>query len=146
MNLPACTTLTWDSPGILVPFISCPKIQHLTWLRMDDNITPDEAVLKSLCGFLFNCPCLQVLRICIHHSSGSDSLIHIVFCDAREQGVWQDIRGVEVEVRFHSSDAKNQSFSQMVGQQHYYGKQWKKFEVTTKQVLWPQFVLLRASM
>jgi len=143
VNLPACTSLTWDSSVFFFPFISCPKIQHLTWLPRDHNITLDEAVLKSLHGFLFNCPCLQVFRISIRRSSGPESLIHFVFCDAWEQGVWHDIRSVEVEVRFTSFNTRNQSFCQMVEQQHYYGKQWKDFEM---EIPAPGFVILRASM
>jgi len=129
VNLPACTELTWRSSVNFYLFISCPKVQRLTWLGRNYNITLDEAVFKSLHGFLFNSSCLQELVISIRHSSRPDSLIHFVFCDAREQEVWQDIRSVEVEVQFDSPDTRDQSFDQMV-ERHYYGKQWNEFKVT----------------
>jgi hypothetical protein len=49
-------------------------------------------------NFLSNCPCLQELQIETWHFSGLDSLIQIFFCDALEQGVWQDIRSVKLAV------------------------------------------------
>jgi len=142
VKLPACTTLTWESSVICFPFISCPKVQRLRWLGRDYNLTLDEVVLKSLHGFLFSSSCLQELLISIRHSSRPDSLIHFVFCDAWEQGVWKDIRKVKVVVQFVSADTRDRSFNQMVGQRHYYGKQWKEFEVTAKAA----FVILRAWM
>jgi hypothetical protein len=63
---------------------------------------------------------------------GLDSLIQFVFCDAREQGVWRDIRSVEVKVWFTGSSRMMgyHFFSQMVGHQQHYEKWWKEFTVT----------------
>ncbi len=67
------------------------------------------------------------------------------FFDAWEQGVWRDIRSVEVIVWFPGSARgdKNDFFSQISGHQQHYEKCWKEFKVTVGDY---NRVIVRASM
>ena len=128
VDLPACRELTlWDFSVDHLHFFSCPNVQVLR-LQIDSE-RADVDVLKS---FLSTCSCLQELGIRISQEINLDSLIQFVFCGARAQGVWQDIRNVEVEVRARGSWTKKDTsnfFSQIVGQQRDFDKWWKKFTV-----------------
>ena len=68
----------------------------------------------------------------------ADSSIQFVLCDAREQGIWRDIRSVKVRVGFHGppGDARDHFVSETVGHQTLYEKWWKKVAVTTDDQFW----------
>ena len=129
--LPACTTLqlvncSFDS----LRFLSCPHVQILRWSQSSVETTFDLAAFNLLRDFLFNLSCLQKLYISISLHSGIDSLIRFFFCDAREQGVWRDIRSVEVVTWFSSSSEGSHFFNRAVSHQWLYQKRWKEFIVT----------------
>ena len=143
VDLSACITLKLeDCPVDDLRFLSCPNVQilNLGQLRIWPSI--NQAVLKSLRDFLRNCPCLQKLEIRISHCLGLDSLNQFVFRSAREQGVWQDIRSVEVRVLFSSEESP--SFTEMVGHRQDYEKWWNEFTFIEERSR--SMVIVRASM
>jgi len=143
VDLPTCTILKLDGCSVdHLRFLSCPNIQtlNLGQLRVWPSI--DKAAFKSLRDFLCNCIYLQRLEIRISQCSGLQSLNQFVFRGAWEQGVWRDIRSVEVKVLF--SIDEESFFTQVVGHQRHYGKWWKEFTVT-KETSRPM-VIVRASM
>ena len=135
-DLPACTILRLGScPHDRLRFLSCPKVQIFHFVQHVGCPTISEAARKCLTDFLCRCSHLQELKIHIGEELGSeDSLVQFVFGDAREQGVWRDIRSVEVMVRLSGSSRKyeNRSYAWMVGYQQHYEKGWKEFTVTEK--------------
>ena len=147
VDLPACTTLKLENYSEdHLHFLSSPNVQifhfddHARWPAIS------EAAPKCLTDFLCGCSRLQELRIDIGEELGSEaSLVQFVFGDARKQGVWRDIRSVEVTIWLFDSSRndENRSFASMVGQQHY-EKWWKEFTVTEKA---PEpIVIVNASM
>jgi hypothetical protein len=125
VDMPACTKLNWSGTAEAYILSSLPKVQILELQCMD---TPDEEFLKSLHNSLSNCPCLQELHIETWHFSGLDSLIQFVFCDAQEQGVWQDIRSVDLKQCVHICHS-GQVFNEWIGQTLHYKKWWKELTV-----------------
>ena len=73
---------------------------------------------------------MQILDIRVPQYLGVDSMIHFVFCDAWEQGIWRDIRSVEVRVSFNATSEVFLFSDKIVGQQQHYEKWWKEFTVT----------------
>jgi hypothetical protein len=129
VHMPACTKFKWWGNALAYTLFSHPNVQMITLRRLD---TPDEALLKSLQNLLSNCPCLQELRIRIEHCSGVDSLIQFIFCNAQEQGVWRDIRIVELEHLSIWSGRREQDkrFNKIVRQTQHYEKCWKELTVS----------------
>ena len=144
VDLPACTILKLAGfSEDHLRFLSCPNVQifHFTVLR-----AISKAALKCLTDFLCDCSRMQQLEIRIHEEWGHmDPLMQFVFGDAWDQGVWRDIKSVEVAVWLFGSPRKNENrpFASMVGYQHY-EKWWKKFTVTENP--WERKVIARASM
>jgi hypothetical protein len=147
VDLPACTTLElWDFSVDHLHSFYCSNIQTLQWEQHTLPFTIDEATFKSLLDFLLNCPHLQKVEIHISQFSGLDSLIQFVFCDAWQQGVWRDIRSVEVKVWFTvvSRNDAYDFFNQTVAHQKDYEKWWNEFTVTTEDL--DMTVIVRASV
>jgi hypothetical protein len=147
VGLPICTALKLRNfPSTHLHFLSCPNVQILQLEQSPELLAIDAAALKSPQNFLCTCSCLQQLDIHIPHHLGRDPLIQFVFCDALEQGIWQDITSVEVKVSFkgYSSNDRHHFFSQMVGHQRYFDKWWKEFSVTKNGL--GMMVTIRASM
>jgi hypothetical protein len=146
VGLPACTTLELVyCPMDHLRFLSCSNVQTLRWSQSSDWTILDLSVLNSSHGFEFDLVCLQKFHISVPHILGLDSLIQFVFCDAWEQGVWRDIRSVEVEVWFESFSEASDFFNQTVAHQQRYEEWWEAFRVTKKFGRW-FFVHVNASM
>ena len=130
VDLPACTTLELIScsSGIL-RLLSCSNIQFLRWERDTEWTTFDLEALKSPHP-LFNFSSLQILDIFVPHYLGVDFMIHFIFCGAREQGVWRDIRSMDVTVWLNDTSEAFSFFDKIVGHQQQYEKWWKEFTVT----------------
>ena len=144
MGLPACTELQLeDCPFSDLRFLSCSNVQSFRWSYFLTRITLDLTALNSLHDFLFTLPCLQTLYISISIDSGLDSLIQVVFCDRREQGVWRDIRSVEMKLWHGGSSEGDHLFDRTVRHRHFYEKWWKEFTVTEDNL---GTVIVRASM
>ena len=135
VDLPACSILKLaNCSEDRLRFLSCPNVQifhfdhHVVWRAIS------EADLKCLTDFLCDCPRLQELEIHIRDDLGcTDSLMLFVFVNALEQGIWRDIRIVEVTVwLLGSRKNENRFFASMVGHQQHYEKWWKEFTVTEK--------------
>ena len=144
VNLPACTTLKlWVFSVNSLRFLSCPNVQILQWAQAWPAI--DQAALKSLHDFLWNCSCLKTLEVVIFQNLNLDSLFQLVLCDTQEQRVWQDIRSVEMKVWLTGSSkhGEDHPFTQTVGHRQYYEKWWKDILVTMEGV---SKVMVRASM
>jgi hypothetical protein len=147
MDLSACTTLKWWNFAVdYLHFLSCPNVQTLQLRQYPERPPIDGAAPKSLQDFLYNCSRLQKLDILISQGSGLHSLIRFVFSGALEQGIWHNIRSVEVKVRFISSsrDDRNHFFNRTAGHQQYYKKWWKEFTVTAED--FPMTTIVRASV
>ena len=145
IGLPACTELQLeDYPFNYLRFLSCSNVQSFRWSYFLARFTYDLTVLNTLHSFLFNLSCLQNLYINISLVSGLDPLIQVVFRDAREHGVWRDIRSVEMEVWHGGSSEGSHLFDQTVGHQHFYEKWWKEFTVTEDN--WGTTMTVRASV
>ena len=132
-DLPACTTLKVGNISVThLHFFSCKNVQILQIQYPRVRHTIHEAVFKPLVDFLCDRPCLKTFGITISKDLELGSLIHLVFCNAREQGVWPDIRSVEVKVTFTGGlkDDAYRFFNQTVGHQQNYEKWWKEFTVT----------------
>ena len=135
-DLSACTTMELVNLSVThLCLLSCPNLQDLRLRHPRVRHTSLEPGSESIQDFTYGCPCLQTLEIGISQDLGLDSLIQFVFCDAREQGVWRDIRSVELRVRYF--------FVQTVGHQKHYEKWWKKFTVAKQDFM---TVIVRASM
>jgi hypothetical protein len=129
--LPACTILQLEDCSMnYLRFLSCSNVQILRWWEPPTRTAFDLSALNSAHGFSINPSCLQNLDILVVWGLSLDSLIHFVFGGAWEQGVWRDIRSVEVEVWFNSSSEASHFFDQTVGHQQRYEKWWKTFTVT----------------
>ena len=150
VGLPACTILRLDRfMEDHLRFFSCPNVQIFHLVVSDGE---NEATLKCQTDFLFYCSCLQELQISFHHWwKGRYPLMQFVFCDAQDQGVWRDIRSVEVHVRHqpvwqyaYLGRNGNPILASIVEHQQHYAKRWKEFTVT-EDPHWPS-VIVRASM
>ena len=133
VDLPACTLLNLGYISVThLRFLSCSNAQILRFQHPRVRHTIHEAVFKPLQDFLCDRPCLQTLEISISNDLELGSLIQFVFCNAWEQGVWQDIRRVEVKVSFTGGpeDEAYRFFNQTVGHQQDYEKWWKELTVT----------------
>ena len=145
VDLPACTILVLrDCHTEYLCFLSCANVRILRWSQSSARTPFALATLKSLHVFTFNLPCLQELYISIAPYSGRDSLIQLVFRDAREQGVWQDIKSVKVEVEFTFMTKASHFFDQTIADQQHYQKWWETFTVTMKNS--KPMVIVRESM
>ena len=131
VDLPTCTTLKLRtySPDIL-RLLSCSNIQILRWGPLSPCTTFDLEALKSSHDSFLNFSSLQILDIDVPHYLGVDAMIHLVFCGAWEQGVWRDIRSVEVGVVLNDTSEVFPFFDKIVGHQQHYEKWWKEFTVT----------------
>jgi hypothetical protein len=139
-DLPACTTLKLGNFSVNhLHFLSCPNVQMFEWTHSSMRLTIDKAASKELHDFFHDCPSLQKLEIFLSQDLGLDPLIQFVFYDAWEEGVWRDIRSVQVTVWFERSDF----CSRVVGHHHHYGKWWKELSVTKED---PERVVVRASI
>ena len=137
VDMPVCQTLKWKYSSVTFPpFFSCPNLQVLEWRPHGHGFAFS---VKSLHDFLLNCPSLQMLEISTNWYMGLASLVQFIFCDAWEQGVWQDIRSVELGVWGSGSQIK--FFHQIGGDQQHYGRRWRKFTVSGQ-----RDIFLRASM
>ena len=137
VDLPVCTKLDLVTGEWFLCFFSCPSLQIFLFKRY--RMSP-EAPHNSLPNFLSNCPRLQQLEIVIPKElSGADSLAQFVLCDAREQGVWRDIRSVKLNVGVHNfqADARDHFFSETIEHQKRYEKWWKKVTITKDDRSWP---------
>jgi hypothetical protein len=132
VDLPVCTRLDLeDCPMDYPRCLSCPNIQTLRWSRISSVQTGfDLTALNSLRDFVFTLSCLQRLEIFVPQNLVIDSLIHFVFCGAREQGVWRDIRSAMVDIQFDNSSKASHFFDQRVGHQSRYEQWWETFTVT----------------
>jgi hypothetical protein len=134
INLPACTALHFiECPIDYFPFLSCSNVQNFRLQHFSGHAKFDLTHFNSLHGFLFTLSCLQDIRIKVRHGSGIDSLLDFVFCDARDQGVWRDIKSVEVEIMsrfFVIPPEAPDLFNQTVRRRPRYEKWWKTFTVT----------------
>ena len=144
MGLPACTALQLEDCLFNdLRFLFCSNVQSFRWSYVLQRLTLDLTALNSIYDFLFNLSCLQNLYIYISLYSEPDSLIQAVFHDAREQGVWGDIRSVEVRL-WHGGDSDGSPlFDRTVGHQRLYEKWWKEFTVTKDN---SGLVIVRASV
>ena len=137
VNMPVCKTLKWKYTSISIPpFLSCPNVQTIEWRPNGYGYTFD---VKSLHDFLLNCAGLQMLEITTACYDGLASLILFIFCDAWEQGVWHDIKSVELCVR--ESLKESHLFRHIGGDRQHYGRWWKKFSISGK-----VDIFIRASM
>ena len=131
--LPACTTLKSRSCSMMhLDFFSSPNLQILLLEEPFEDQIHSGGFSKPLQKFLLNCPYLQRLEVDIYHCSELDSLLQYVFCDAQEQGVWQDIRSVKFTVGFTLFHDRMPFFNQILGHQEHYGKSWREFTVTNE--------------
>ena len=144
MGLPVCTALQLEGcPFNDLRFLSCSNVLSFRWSYFLARSTFDLAALNSIRDFVFNLPCLQNLYITIPPDSALDDLIQAVFYDAREQGIWRDIRSVEMKFWPSGYSERSHLFDRTVGHQHIYEKWWKEFTVTKDN--W-QMVIVRASV
>ena len=147
LGLPACTELQVEYCRFNdLRFLSCSNVQSFRWSYALVRVTLDLTALNSIRDCIFKLSCLQNLYICISLDpldSGLDSLIKVVFRDAREQGVWRDIRSVEMNFWNDGSSEGSHLFDRTVGHQHLYEKWWKEFTVTKHS--WGM-VIVRASV
>ena len=133
IDLPACTLL--ELVGLSTNHLhifSCTNVQSLQWLQYY-SLAPDihQAVVRSLRDFLCNAPFLQRLEMRIEWCSEIYPLVQFLFCGAREEGAWRDIRSVEVDIGVADLSRIEASsfFDQIVGHQQHYEKWWKEFRV-----------------
>ena len=142
--LPACITLNSSNcSAVDFDFFSCPNLQNLGLMYTSEGRIHNRGLSKPLQEFLLNCHYLQRLDVCISQYSELDSLLQFVFCDAREQGVWQDIRSVEFMIQCRRLGVRIPFFDQVLGHQQHYRKWWRKFTVTKGSL--ETVIILRAS-
>ena len=139
-----------DAPLLKIhPTFFFRQLQSLQILVLDEPFKDqiyDGGFIKPLQKVLLNCSYLRRLEVDIYHCSELDSLFHFVFCDAREQGVWQDIMSVKFTVRFGQVKFGIWFFNQVLGRRQHYGKSWRKFTVTNdERDLWKNDIILKAS-
>jgi hypothetical protein len=96
-------------------FLSCSNVQYFHWEEQRLGVTFDLTALNSLHDVVFTLSCLKTLYIYVPQGLGIHSLIHFVFCGASEQGVWRDIRSVEVEIQYNNFLEASHLFDRTVG-------------------------------
>jgi hypothetical protein len=139
VDMPVCIKLQhYGRELVHFTFLSCPMVQTLQLhlfgdlvnLNGDDDdeeLIPDEEFLK----FLLNCSSLRELEISVVEGAELSSLFQLVFCDALQQGAWQEIRKVKVMIQCYLDDSRRkQFFNQMVGQKQKYERWWNQFTVS----------------
>ena len=124
VDMPACTKLGWHR-NVAAPPFSCVNLQSFSW-RNEAVHGNDKVDFRSLFDFLLHCPCLQHFDCSLKYES--DTLIQFVFCDAWEQGVWKDIRTVEVE-HWGMDDDGVRNLTQKYEHEQQLMKWWKEFSV-----------------
>ena len=134
-DTPACIELEWNNQ-VAAPSFFCVNLQKFSWINDQIN---DMVDLRSLFDFLLNCSHLQHFDCVI--DCESDSVIQFVFCDAQEQGVWKDIRSVEVELHVMDGDALGAVTRKYEHAQHV-EKWWKEFTFSSDD----GFAIFKASM
>ena len=146
VNLPACRSLKWAGGyGTFCHSVSCPNIQFLQWGPSEHDYTLLGAAPKLLPDLLLNSYLLQELEVALSHYFGLDSLLHLIFRDLLEQGVWKTIRSVNMKVYCDVAWTGRQFFDQMVRDQQDYKKGWREF-VVGKDITNFSFVTLSALM
>ena len=131
VDMPACKTLKLKTcSSDIRHLLSCSNIQILRWQQVGALTTFDLEALKSSHDSLFKFSSLQILDIEVPYYLGVDFMIHFVFCGAWEQGVWRDIRSVEVRVWLNTALKAFPFFDKMFGHQQLYEKWWKEFTIT----------------
>ena len=133
VDLPACMLLDLVEFSINhLHFFSCSNVQSLRW-QPDPVFTGPtvQAAPRPLHDFLCNTPRLQKLEIRIKPvlELELDPFFQFLFCGVWEEGVWQDIKSVEVDLPVLSW-GESHVFSRIVGRQRDYDKSWKVFTVT----------------
>ena len=123
VDMPACKELKWYE-NVAAPPFSCVNLQKFSWTNEDYDYKVDH---RSLYDFLLNCPHLQYFDCSI--ACEHDSVIQFVLCDAREQGVWKDIRSVKMVI--WGMDDVVQNWVQNHGREQHYDKWWKEFTVSS---------------
>ena len=133
VDLPACTVLRLKGcSDDHLHFLSCPNVQIIHIIHQMGRWGTAWTVPTRLIAFLHDCSRLQELEVHLHeHLEGKDSLMHFVFGDSRSQGVWRDIKSVEVAIMPFFS-LRNYDIASMVGHQQNYKKWWKEFTVTKR--------------
>jgi hypothetical protein len=128
VDMPVCTKLEWFGGKLIhFTFLSCPNVQTFQFHQGFDILILDEAFFKILHNF----SALQELGITISYGSELSSLFQLVFCDALQQGAWQEIRKVKVTIVYNNDGSQIfQIFNQMVRQQKLYEKWWNQFTVS----------------
>jgi hypothetical protein len=129
VNMPACTKLEWSGCAEAYTLLSHRNVQILD-LHFLDII--DKVVVNSLHNSLSNSPCLQELGIRIGCCLGLDSLIQFIFCNAPDQGVWQDIRSVNLKLLFVTIDVEDLDhfLNERVKETQHYQKWWELLTVS----------------
>ena len=129
VDLPVCTVLRLKGcSDDHFHFLSCPNVQIIHFKHHVGVWGTTVTEPTRLIAFLRDCSRLQELEVHLHeHLESKDSLMHFVFGDARSQGVWRDIRSVEVAIVVPLS--RNNIIASMVGHQQNYEKWWKEFTV-----------------
>jgi hypothetical protein len=138
VDMPVCIKLQhYGRELVHFTFLSCPIVQTLQLHLFDEFLIPDEDEEEELIPdeeflkFLLNYSSLQELEIIVRHGAELSSVFQLVFCDALQQGAWQEIRKVKVMIQcgVHGSRGK-QFFNQMVGQKERYERWWNQFTVS----------------
>jgi hypothetical protein len=125
MDLPACRSFFWGGPwgADFSCLVTCPNVQSFRWEHYKCGGPLSNVASKSLHDSLLNAPCLQKLELGVSYYVGLESLIHFIFCDSLEQGVWKNIRSVRMKVGYESHEVNWQLYKQR------YEKGWKEFKV-----------------
>ena len=137
LDIPACTELEWINQAA-TPSFSCVNLQKFSCRNNEIFVMVD---LRSLFDFLLNCPCLQYFDCLIPYKS--DSVIQFVFCDAWKEGVWKDIRTVEVGLWGMNDDAV-QNLTQKYEHEQQVMEWWKEFTVSSNP--YQGYAVFKASM
>ena len=124
VEMPVCTELMWNFQ-VDAPPISCMNLKKFSW---SNHLDDDEVDLKSLVNFLLNCPCLQHFDGWLRYEH--DTLMQFFIFDAWEQGVWKDIRTIELTVDELDDDAR-QHLIQKYEHEQQVMKWWKKFAISS---------------
>ena len=129
VDLPVCTTLKWRESENFFHFLSCPNIQIFHFQQGSRRSTLFEVpqfLIHVSCRF----PFLKQRKIRLAKDAWwAHSFLQLVLCEAKEQGVWRDIRSVDVMIRRTDFSAGG-FFSEAVGHQQDYEKWWNKVTVT----------------
>ena len=97
-------------------------------LTVPQNVSGNDVPSFVVSPNLFSWSSLQILRIEICHYDGVGSLIWHIFYESWNQGVWKNIRRVDMVVNCYVNGGR-EPFNQMVGCQQYYAQGWRNFMV-----------------